>query len=338
MEVWTKYWSRRTEGRRGILFYLVPSPICLLKKRPHVHTSIRPHVTSLVALLTALSILAAGCDLVDLPIEVEPAPSQLVVSSVMGSDQSLFVTVSRSFSALSATDADSLSSDFIGRLLVDSAGVLLHHGARSDTLFKLFDIPGLYVGLFPELEPYQQLDLTVHDSLTGETISAATKFIPPVALEAVSLTEEISERDDTTTVLTYRFEDPPGENYYVLHAYDLPSSGVLDSLFIDDELNPALRNDEAVVFYETLITDRAFADAAIADTVRIPFTSVNDTIAVSLSHVSEGYFRFLDARRRTGGLVSSLANEPVNHPTNVIGGLGFFSAHQPRVVVIEKSK
>ena len=292
---------------------------------------------TLIVALTALSILALGCDLVDLPIEVEPAPSQLVVSSVMGPNQSLLVTVSRSFSALSATDVDSLSSDFIGRLVVDSAGVFLGHGGRSDTLARLFDIPGLYSGVFPDMEPYQQLDLTVIDSLTGETVSATTALLPPVALETASITEEIDAQGDTTTVLTYRFEDLPGENYYVLHAYKLPAEGVLDSLFVDDELNPALRNDdEEVVFYETLITDQAFTDTAITDTVRIPFFSVNESVAVSLAHISEGYFRFLDARSRAGGLVSSLANEPVNHPTNVIGGLGFFSAHQPRTVVVEK--
>lgn len=296
-----------------------------------------PRSPALVGALTALGILAFGCDLVDLPIEVEPAPSQLVVSSVMGPNQTLLVTVSRSFSALSATDVDSLSSDFIGRLLVDSAGVFLGHGGRSDTLSHLFDMPGLYGGVFPELEPYQQLDLTVLDSLTGETVSATTALLPPVELEMVSLTEEIDTQGDTTTVLAYRFVDPPGESYYVLHAYKLPASGVLDSLFINDEVNPALRNDdEELVFYETLITDQAFADAVIADTVRIPFFAVNESVAVSLAHISEGYFRFLDARRRTGGLISSLANEPVNHPSNVIGGLGFFSAHQPRAVVVEK--
>lgn len=292
---------------------------------------------ALIGVLTTLGILASGCDLVDLPIEVEPAPPQLVVSSVMGPNQSLLVMVSRSFSALSATDVDSLSSDFIGRLVVDSAGVFLGHGGRSDTLSQLFDIPGLYGGFFPDTEPYQQLDLTVIDSLTGETVSATTALLPPVALEAVSVTEEIDAQGDTTTVLAYRFTDPPGENYYALHAYKLPTEGVLDALFVDDELNPALRiDDEEVIFYETLITDQAFADAVIADTVRIPFFSVNESVAVSLAHISEGYFRFLDARSRAGGLVSSLANEPVNRPTNVIGGLGFFSAHQPRAIVVEK--
>ena len=265
------------------------------------------------------------------------APSRLVVSSVMGSERSLFVTVSRSFSALSATDVDSLSSDFIDRLLVDSAGVFLRHGDRSDTLFKLFDLPGLYGGLLPALEPYQQLDLSVIDYRTGEAVSATTALQPPVAFDTVSLTEEIDAQGDTTTVLAYRFTDPPGESYYVLHAYNLPSSGVLDSLFVDDEPNPALQNDdEELVFYETLITDQAFTEAVIADTVRLPFVAVRDTVAVALSHISEGYFRFLDARRRTGGLVSSLANEPVNHPTNVTGGLGFFSAHQPRAVLVVK--
>lgn len=282
-------------------------------------------------------LLVAGCELVDLPIAVTPAEPQLVIASAVGPEQTLLVTVSRSFSALSATDVDSLSSDFVSRLLVDSAGVFLSYEGVRDTLQPLFEVPGLYGGSFTFLGYDQLFTLTVVDARTGETVTATTPLLAPATLEAASLSETVEASGDTTTVLTYAFTDLPGESYYVLHAYNLPPASRLDSLFADTTANPFFP-DEALVFYETLIADQSFDTPSIADTVRLPFFSANDTVAVTLSHISEGYYRFLQARRRTGGLVASLANEPVNHPTNVEGGRGFFTAHQPRAVLVEKQR
>lgn len=59
-----------------------------------------------------------------------------------------------------------------------------------------------------------------------------------------------------------------------------------------------------------------------------------DTVVAVLSHIEEGYFRFLDARRRFDGIVASLANEPINLPGNVEGGYGYFSAHHPRAIIV----
>ena len=289
---------------------------------------------NIFALVATLAFVCA-CDLADLPIDVDPAEEKLVISSVVGPGPSLLVTVSRSFSALSATDVDSLETDFVERLLVDNAEVLLMHDSGIDTLFGLPDVPGVY-GNLVDVESSDMLEISVFDSTTQTTVTATTELLAPVEILDASVAEEINSRDDTTTILTYHFEDLPGDNFYVLHAYKLPEDGSLDSAFVDGGEVSIDGIDEDLVFYQTLITDLSFDQSSIRDTVRIPFFSVHESVALSLSHISEGYYRFLDAQRRTGGVVSSLVSEPVTHPTNVVGGLGYFTAHQPTAIVIEK--
>ena len=64
---------------------------------------------------------------------------------------------------------------------------------------------------------------------------------------------------------------------------------------------------------------------------------LKDTAVVMFSNISEEYFRFLDARARGGNIISSVTGEPINHPTNVQGGYGYFNTHNPsiRQVVIK---
>ncbi len=275
---------------------------------------------------------AVGCDLSNIPIDVAPAETQLVVSSVVGPGDILLVTVSRSFSALSATDADSLEADFLERLLVDSALVTLARGGEVDTMLSLPDVPGVYATELRTPEELEPLEISVTDPRNGDTVSATTEYMRSVSIDSASVSEELSATGEPTTILHYRFADLPGESYYAVYAYS--SSRDLDP----DSLAGSSLDGQVDVFHQNLIADRALAGSIVENTVRIPFFSVEESVVLSIGHISEGYYRFLQARRRTGGIVSSLANEPVNHPTNVEGGLGYFSAHRPTAIIVDAAE
>ncbi len=281
-----------------------------------------------------LSIVLCGCSIADLPVDVEPAESELVVSSIRVGDVAMLVTVSRSFSALSATSVDSLEADLVNTLLVDDALVTLSHPTGTDTLLQVPDTPGVYTLIVPDnLQPYDLLTLSVVDFTTGQSIEATTEWLPVATLDAVSLVEE-SDGDSTAFRLSYAFEDLPGENYYALYGYKIAED---DSVEIEDPENPlASLNSNELIFYRALIADQA-ADGTLYDESVLIFDEelASADVFVTLAHISEGYFRFLDARQRTGGLISSLVNEPVNHPTNVQGGLGYFSAHLPTLFEVD---
>ncbi|MEM8485074.1 MAG: DUF4249 family protein [Bacteroidota bacterium] len=285
-------------------------------------------------ILLFLSVLVTGCSIADLPVEVEPAASELVVSSIRVGDVAMLVTVSRSFSALSATSVDSLEADLINTLLVADALVTVSHPMGTDTLFQVPDTPGVYTLIAPDnLQPYDLLTLSVVDFSSGQSIEAVTEWLPVATLDTVSLTEE-SDGDSTAFSLSYAFEDLPGDNYYALYGYKIAEG---DSVDIEDPENPlASLNTNELIFYRALLTDQA-VDGAMLSGSELIFDDAlaSADVFLTLAHISEGYFRFLDARQRTGGLISSLVNEPVNHPTNVRDGLGYFSAHLPTIFEVE---
>jgi hypothetical protein len=287
-------------------------------------------------LLLSLICICVGitaCEITALPIDVESAETKLALSSYV-IDSLLVVSVSRSFSALSAEDVDSLSSDFIQSTLADRAQVIASYTGLTDTLSAIDGVPGLYVLRLQQLDAFQDMQISVFDSSSGLSAHAESRLIPGVELDSVFASMEISEAD-TTVRLYFDLRDPQPnvENFFVFHAYNLPDFGNnenLDDFLIEDVFLPGGQ----LLFYERLLTDRSSETDSVGREVVLPFTSVSDSVVFVLSHIDEGYYRFLQARARTGGLLSSLANEPVNHPTNVVNGYGYFSAHQPRSVLL----
>lgn len=281
--------------------------------------------------LSTLIIFSLGCTVQDLPISVDPAEPQIAVSSLVGPSETFFVTMSRSFSALSAEDTDDLTQDFIDRLLIDSALVVLEYEGITDTLEAIGDIPGLFGTQLQTFTDFQVLNLTAFDSTSGEQVSAQSVLLPAVEMDSISITKNDTLFEDLINFY-YRVPDREEENFYVIQAYQLTDG---DTTEVDSSDSGSLFfSDQNFLIYEQLLTDRGAEDGFIEKNEIIEFTSTTDSALVVITNISEGYYNFLEARQRSGGFISSLANEPVNHPTNIENGVGYFSAHQPRAVLV----
>lgn len=266
-----------------------------------------------------------GCGIENLPISVDPAEPQIAVSSLIGPSETMLVTLSRSFSALSAEDADDLTQDALDRLLLNNALVTLEYEGLVDTLESVFDIQGLYGTQLKTFQDFQLMRLTVFDSTTSEQVTSEALLLPQVEVDSLFVT-----RRDTSinflADLSYNIIDPEGDNFYVIQAYQLTDP--------DTTENEAFLSNQGFLMYEQLLSDRGAEDGVIRKKDVFEFTSSTDSALVVITNVSEGYYNFLEARQRSGGIISSLANEPVNHPTNIENGVGYFSAHQPRAIVV----
>jgi hypothetical protein len=275
-----------------------------------------------------LVLTVASCELFELPLSVQPADEALVISSVSIGNGTMIVTASRSFSPLSGRSVTALEDDIIESLFVNRGLVILSSSAGIDTLSSL-PIPGFFGG-FASLGPDGGLvHIQVRDSSTGLTAEATTTRMAAIGIDR-SEYRDIRIGSFDVRRLRVWIEDPDGDNYYALHVYNLPlgSGNELDSLYF---------RDEELLLHSEVFTDRSATEGSLRRVVDLNRGAAGDTVVAVLSNIDEGYYRFLDARRRTGGVVASLANEPINAPTNVIGGYGYFSAHQLRakVVVIE---
>lgn len=277
-----------------------------------------------------------ACAPEDVLIDVTPAPSQVAISSQMLGENVLLITLSRSFSALNPNALEDLEEDFIGELLVDSAFVTVNSQGFVDTLFEIG--PGLFAGELSQATVGADYHLSIFDSTTSETIRATTQLQEQIALDTAFLEVNIEE-EDTTFIAHYQFKDPPEENWYITQATafsgisleELFNAEIVgDSIVFENDSVPDLftGEDNAALLYTRLLADITFQDSEVRNTITLPEQPM-DTILFSLTHVSEGYFRYLDAQQRNGGVLASIGSEPINFPSNVENGLGYFAMNQP---------
>jgi hypothetical protein len=78
-----------------------------------------------------------------------------------------------------------------------------------------------------------------------------------------------------------------------------------------------------------LLTD-ADAKGDIIDKSFELLVSPSDTVVVTVGKIENHYFKYLDAYKRTGYLINQLTGEPINLPTNISGGFGYFSLFVPQ--------
>jgi hypothetical protein len=88
------------------------------------------------------------------------------------------------------------------------------------------------------------------------------------------------------------------------------------------------------IFIE-ILNDDTFEGLSHHDSLTVPFRrfSAGDTVAVVLANISEDYYRYLSVSLDSRNSVSFLISEPLNLPTNVQNGYGYFNMHFPDVRV-----
>ncbi len=293
------------------------------------------------AIITYVLLIVLGCAPEDLIIEVTPQQSGIVLSSRFVPDNLLIVTASRSFSALAPSDFEALENDFVERLLVDSALITVTSGSTTDTLLEV--VPGFFIGELSEPGIESSFVLTVFDSTTSTYVTAETVLNSSVSLNDAELLRTVQD-DDTTFTIKYEFTDPEVPNWYLVQATSLDGlfSNQLQDLDFDSLdsgesnfsslFNP---NFESEVLFTKLLSDITFENNEVTREVQL-FENPGDTLAMILINISEEYYRFLDAGQRSGGIIASAANEPVNFPSNVENGFGFFSMNTPDIRIVVK--
>lgn len=279
----------------------------------------------------AMLTIQLSCVPEDLLIEVAPAKPQMVISSQVIPGGTMVVFVTRSFSALEGND-DSLSSAFLDKIIVENAEASITFNGTEELLEPIEDVAGIYVSDSGLDFENSEIRLDVFDPSTNESIHATTRVLPRISPDSVAFFEHIEDKD-TTHSIYFSFTDPQDiDNWYALNVFDPGSfaEGISS--------NPlSFVGEDNGTFYEELITDQLFEKPVFEKTIELEELIRSDTIAFLFTNISEGYFRFLDSRQRTGGIISSATSEPINHPTNIVGGLGYFNAQNPSIKFAAKT-
>lgn len=276
-----------------------------------------------ITLMTSVVMMMLSCVPDPLPVKGIPSvKTELVVASQIVPDQSLAVMLTRTFGALEGSD-NSDPEELFRQIAVNDALVLLHGPAGTDTLFQVED--GIYGGVVIPFVEGEQFTLEVRDTPYG-AITATTTVMGAIAFEEVDASLFFNGFDDTLAQINYSLIDPPGQNYYMINVQEVESEDVTENL-----LNPRA--------FTRLVDDASFDGRAYSEQFRVVPRdySPGDTIAVSLSNINQEYYDFLKLRADNRFSIIEYLSEPVNYPSNVIGGKGFFNLYIPdvRVFVLE---
>ena len=278
-----------------------------------------------IALIAGLCYSAFAC-LPD-PLEVRNIPiakPEIVVNTQIVPDGSLVVFLTKTFGALDASD-DSDPFDLIRAISVDDALVILEGPASVDTLLLLAN--GIYGGINLSLLPGDDYTLQVNSASLG-SVEATTTVSPQVYFESLSVERHFNGFDDTLVQVSYVIEDPAVKNQYMINVQRFSFREDISAQLLEPHV------------YTKLIDDTEYDGSVIADTLRATPRDYapGDTVAVFLSNIHQSYYDFMKLRLDNRVGFVEFVSEPVNYPSNVTGGRGFFNLHIPdiRLFILEE--
>jgi hypothetical protein len=280
-------------------------------------------------LVTILYLIAAAALMTSClpdPLEVKNIPTvkpEIVVSSQIIPEQGLVVLLTKTIGALDASN-ESDPQDLLNEIAVRDAVVTLESQNGEFDLDSLGN--GLYGGIQIPFVAGEQYTLKIKSATLGE-VEATTTVLPQVQFDFVDAQLYYNGFNDTLAQITYAIQDPASENYYMVNVQEVEREDAVENL-----INPRA--------FTVLIDDKSFNATRFGETFRVfpRDYQPGDTIAVSISNISDEYFRFVKLRLDNRFSFVEFLGEPVNYPSNVIGGRGFFNLYVPdvRIFILEE--
>jgi hypothetical protein len=282
--------------------------------------------------LTAI-IFLASCRPKPIEIEVPQTSGAFSISSYCQDSHTVYVTASYSFSSLIQTlDTTSITELSSSKdLMMDSAIVTLRgEGALSDTLQKI--APGIYRRNDLELVPGRSYTLTVLDCRKGSRATATTTYFPTPTVDTLYARRR-PKGGDTTGSIHLKLSGLQQTSYFFVayntarqareHSTPLPRNVRALSLFVPKQI--------------ALFTTSDAVNGKIEKDVTLQ-VEPNDTVLIQVGQIDKAYYDYLAAYKRTGALINQLTGEPINLPSNISSGYGYFSLYNPVRALFDLSR
>lgn len=259
------------------------------------------------------------------PLEVKNLPTvkpEIVVSSQIIPDQGLVVLLTRTIGALDASN-DSDPQQLLEQIAVRDAQVSVITPVGEVELIAIGN--GLYGGVSIPFVAGNQYMLKVNSASLGK-VEATTTVLAQIQFDFVNAELYYNGFNDTLAQVSYAIRDPNTENFYMVNVQEVEREDAIENL-----INPRA--------FTVLLDDRSFNGNRFNESFRVfpRDYQPGDTIAVSLSNISDDYYKFIKLRLDNRFSFVEFLGEPVDYPSNVIGGRGFFNLYVPdvRVFILE---
>lgn len=285
-----------------------------------------------VLYILVLSIFTlASCTPEPLEVKLPTMPSVPVLASQFYFDtitqQSVVVvTLTKSLDArdgrIPSVDSNGVIQD--KSMFIKGAVITITIGSTTYDFQEMED--GMYYAINVELADFAPCKIEAKTADGKRLVESTTYAMPEMDFEQIDLTTEKGYK-----FLSYRLKDATNErNWYLVNYLTKQKQDSVPNY--NDPRYIAKRLTEQKLDFD-LYTDKDFTDGALS--VRKNLGNIGyDTVALAVSEISEGYYQFLSAQKKYGALINQIKGEVINFPTNVVGGMGYFTIHQPKLRVL----
>lgn len=255
------------------------------------------------------------------PLEVKNIPeikTEIVVNTQIIPDGSIMVFLSKTIGAIDVSDNDD-PVEVLNYIAVNDASVTINGPDGSYPL--LFLGAGFYGGVNIDFTAGETYHLHVNSTSLGE-VTATTTAMPQVLFESIEVDRYFNGFDDTLAQVTYSIKDPAEKNNYMIAVNRISLD---DPPLYERVLNPGT--------YLRLVDDDDHEGTEISEVFRSVWQDYEkgDTAVVSLSNISQEYYDFIQLRLDSRVGFVEFVSEPLNYPSNVVGGRGYFNLYIPDI-------
>ena len=259
-----------------------------------------------------------------LDISVPQSAKTIVVSSASPNSHTLAVAAGYTFH--SALHADSVTDNrdaLISQYMIDSGSATLSYdGSNELPLCRI--AKGIFARNDLQLQPGKSYTLTIVDNKHNIVTKGSATYMSPPVVNHVAPVKTVSG-SDTVVQLSFELDNiQPGEYYYVSYktssAIRSTGGGGKKEILLNFEPKKVL-----------LYSSKDAVNNKLMKTITLSAAG-SDTIDVEIAKIDGGYYKYLDAYIKTGYLVNQLTGEPVNLPSNMSNGYGYFTMHSSKRV------
>lgn len=278
---------------------------------------------TLVIAATMLATTLYSCRPKPLDIEIEQTPPMLTLSSAAPDNHTVLVSAGYSITSLLNLNDTVNGSVKIPKemLLHDAVLTITEAGGERDTLFAISD--GLYGSRNLLLEHGATYTIDVYEKNKGHIATATTTY---QALPEVTYSDPRLKRikGDTTVTIDVDIKNArEGEYYFISYNTTALARKQLAQKTMDVSTLASFTPKQL-----TLINGTTHQNGNLEKKITMQVNS-NDTLLIQTGRIDRAYFDYLTVYKKSGSLINQLTGEPINMPTNIIKGFGFFSLYAP---------
>jgi hypothetical protein len=282
-------------------------------------------------IVTVFSMCLFACKPKPIRIKVPQQDPKLSVFTYGIPDGGIIVVITKTFTSF--IDPNKLGDDTTGTVtdlyLVAHARATINYNGNIDTLQNLGD--GAYLTpLNFQFLTYQNYQLEVYDSTTKQTISANSIMQPNIDFASIIVSKSTNP-NDTSFTFDYSFKDDKTmENYYMINVSDVnaeTSFNINSSFKGKSKSHLELLNDQTAQLIDLPNTNESLLKGSFTISTLKYDLNARDTLIMSISAVDKKYYEFLSIYKRNGSILNQLTGEPINLPSNIKNGYGYFSTH-----------